>query len=125
MSWMNPENITPRETDPRNTLGKFREEFGQDGMTVLGIIGDLDPLRIYEEDDEYDDKRSRRYISQASRFMTLLGERNLHDLSEEELRIVLEQSFDGTSAVNLDLIHSHLVETIKDLRSLKKPDQDR
>ena len=122
MSWMSPENITPRETDPKDELGKFRIEYGSDATTILGIMGDLDPLRIYGKDDEYDDKRSRHYIKYATRFMDQLGERTLRDLSGDELLDILKKSFEDCSDKTFDLeyLHSYLSQTIETLRSQKK-----
>jgi len=122
MSFMRPENITPRETDPRDSLGKFYAEYNGTGAEiVLGIMGDLDPLRIYTEDEaDYDDKRSRYYIEYATRFMEQLGERKLQDLSEDEVRKFLEESLGGITGCDVDEMHSHLVQTIETLRSQEK-----
>lgn len=122
MSWMKPENITPRETDPKDELGKFYAKYkGTGAEIVLGIMGNFDPLRIYTEDEaDYDDKKERYYIDNAIRFMELAGERTLWDLSEDEVRKFLEESLGDITGCDVDAMHSHLVQTIETLQSQKK-----
>lgn len=119
MSWLKPENIPHNNYAPDEIVESMVREHGELSRFILELFNEADPLHVFYGNN------TDEYLGYVERFFRQLAGRDLQTLSDEEVSMLVRNSFHASQIKKGFADPKDLDELVQRICALRQKKQER